>query len=274
MLTHNDFGLIGSAATVSYHKPGKQGGPPLPPLDPALFEPSEMGAALAAHDVATVYRRLVQGGISQHQLARRTGQSQSEVCEILQGRMVRMYDVLVRICEGLELPREVMGLSYGPGGAYAGAVTVANPPEGGDADMERRTVIGSVSLAVFGTPLLRFGEQLAQLGLPAAEPLPSRLSMTHVRIVAAATERLRSMARQFGGMADEFGDAVRRYTRWLAAPGDDAVKAALGAALSELHTEAGWCGYECATRRCCFRMEVRDHPSLCRRSGEVKLEAA
>ena len=32
--------------------------------------------------------------------------------------------------------------------------------------------------------------------------------------------------------------------------------------------------FECATRRCCCRMEVRDRPFLCRRSGEVKLEAA
>jgi putative transposase len=33
--------------------------------------------------------------------------------------------------------------------------------------------------------------------------------------------------------------------------------------------------FVCATRRCCcFRMEVRDRPFLCRRSGEVKLEAA
>jgi response regulator of citrate/malate metabolism len=31
---------------------------------------------------------------------------------------------------------------------------------------------------------------------------------------------------------------------------------------------------ECATRRCCLRMEVRDRPSPCRRSGGVKLEAA
>ena len=35
-----------------------------------------------------------------------------------------------------------------------------------------------------------------------------------------------------------------------------------------------WHCYECATRRCCCRMEVRDRPFLCRRSGEVKLEAA
>jgi hypothetical protein len=33
--------------------------------------------------------------------------------------------------------------------------------------------------------------------------------------------------------------------------------------------------FVCATRRCCCcRMEVRDRPFLCRRSGEVKLEAA
>jgi hypothetical protein len=32
--------------------------------------------------------------------------------------------------------------------------------------------------------------------------------------------------------------------------------------------------FVCATRRCCFRMEVRDRPFLRCRSGEVKLEAA
>ncbi|QFU92579.1 hypothetical protein YIM_37105 [Amycolatopsis sp. YIM 10] len=33
-------------------------------------------------------------------------------------------------------------------------------------------------------------------------------------------------------------------------------------------------GFGCATRRCCLRMEVGDRPSLRRRSGGVKLEAA
>jgi hypothetical protein len=32
--------------------------------------------------------------------------------------------------------------------------------------------------------------------------------------------------------------------------------------------------FVCATRRCCCRMQVRDRPFLCHRSGEVKLEAA
>jgi transposase len=35
-----------------------------------------------------------------------------------------------------------------------------------------------------------------------------------------------------------------------------------------------WHNLACATRRCCFRMEVRDRPSPHRRSGGVKLEAA
>ena len=35
-----------------------------------------------------------------------------------------------------------------------------------------------------------------------------------------------------------------------------------------------WDGSDCATRRCLFRMEVRDRPSPRRRSGGVKLEAA
>ena len=35
-----------------------------------------------------------------------------------------------------------------------------------------------------------------------------------------------------------------------------------------------WHLLACATRRCCFRMEVRDRPSPCRRSGGVKLGAA
>jgi hypothetical protein len=35
-----------------------------------------------------------------------------------------------------------------------------------------------------------------------------------------------------------------------------------------------WTWLMCATRRCCFRMEVKDRPFRRRRSGVVKLEAA
>jgi hypothetical protein len=35
-----------------------------------------------------------------------------------------------------------------------------------------------------------------------------------------------------------------------------------------------WDNLKCATRRCCYRMEVEDRPSSCRRSGRAKLGAA
>jgi len=41
-----------------------------------------------------------------------------------------------------------------------------------------------------------------------------------------------------------------------------------------LHVANRWYPSSCATRRCCCRMEVKDRPSPCRRSGGVKLEAA
>jgi Helix-turn-helix domain len=81
-------------------------------IDPGVWEQPDMRRVLAAHDISAVYRALRDLGISQRQIAALTGQSQSEVSEILQGRQVRAYDVLVRIAEGLGIPRELMGLSW------------------------------------------------------------------------------------------------------------------------------------------------------------------
>lgn len=61
-----------------------------------------MLVALARHDFGTVYRALEQDGT--YQIARRTGQSQSEISDIvLKGRDVGHYDVLMRICKDLQL---------------------------------------------------------------------------------------------------------------------------------------------------------------------------
>jgi hypothetical protein len=54
-------------------------------LDPTLLDSDDVRAALAARDVGTVYRLLRRVGVSQRGIAQVTGQSQSEVCEILQG---------------------------------------------------------------------------------------------------------------------------------------------------------------------------------------------
>jgi hypothetical protein len=63
-------------------------------VDPAVWARADMVAALAARDVAAVYRILQRFGVSQQRIAYRTGQSQSEISEILAGRRVVSYDVL------------------------------------------------------------------------------------------------------------------------------------------------------------------------------------
>jgi transcriptional regulator with XRE-family HTH domain len=71
-----------------------------------------MRYALATHDIGTVYRLLQRYGVSQRRIAARVEQTQSEISEILGGRRVVSYDVLVRIADGLGVPRGWMGLEY------------------------------------------------------------------------------------------------------------------------------------------------------------------
>lgn len=77
----------------------------------ALTRP-DMRQALADRDIAGVFRILGKHGVSQRQIAALTGQSQSEISEIRGGRRVVAYDVLVRVGDGLGVPRGYMGLAY------------------------------------------------------------------------------------------------------------------------------------------------------------------
>jgi transcriptional regulator with XRE-family HTH domain len=110
------------------------------PIDPVLYRRDGMRWILAGWDIAALYRALRDdAGLSQRQIAARTGQNQSEVAEILAGRrLVENHRVLRRITGGLDIPPEMMGLSWwspdstyhGPDGTYPEGVTVANTPGG------------------------------------------------------------------------------------------------------------------------------------------------
>jgi hypothetical protein len=82
-------------------------------IDPKLWERPDRRRFLAVRDIAGVYRLLQRHGVSQRAIAALTGQSQSEIPEILsRGRQVSSYDLLVRIGEGLNIQRGWMGLAY------------------------------------------------------------------------------------------------------------------------------------------------------------------
>ncbi|MGH3755120.1 MAG: hypothetical protein ACRDRP_20990 [Pseudonocardiaceae bacterium] len=106
--------------------------------------------------------------------------------------------------------------------------------------MRRRTLIATTTMVALGEVVQGLGE----LALPAGESLPLRLGMSHVHAVAAVTERLRGVVRQFGGQGELFVAVAQRYARWLGVPGAEVVKARLGAVLAELYTEAGWACYD------------------------------
>jgi hypothetical protein len=82
-------------------------------IDESVWQRPDMRRLLASHDVAGVFRLLQRFGVSQRAIGARSGQSQSEVSEIIaRGRRVVSYDVLERISVGFDLPRGWMGLAY------------------------------------------------------------------------------------------------------------------------------------------------------------------
>ncbi|MGI9063605.1 MAG: helix-turn-helix domain-containing protein [Pseudonocardiaceae bacterium] len=211
-----------------------------PPIRPEVWEQPAMRTALAQRDIGRVYQLLTAAGISQHNIARLTRQSQSEVSEILSGRQVKQVDVLERICDGLGAERSWMRLADdSKHNAYAGKDEALW--EAVTEEMKRRYALALASMAVWGRPVL--GELLT-LPAPADAPLPSRLVMADVEAVRDLTVRLRSLARLYGGQTDVLSHAAARCTRLLTVPAAKPIQRALAVAVTELHTTAGYAGFD------------------------------
>ncbi|MGH3940288.1 MAG: helix-turn-helix domain-containing protein [Pseudonocardiaceae bacterium] len=228
-----------------------------PPVGPEWYQRPPVRPSLAARDVGGLYRALRDdAGLTQRQIAGRTGQSQSEVCEILAGRTVISYDVLARVAEGFGIPRELMGLSWwgpdgsyhGPEGTYPERCPVADTSKEASAEMLRRHLIALGGAAMVGTPVAKLGALLAQLPGPPPVPLPSRLSGAHVIQVRDLTQRLGA-----GDTHDPAPEVVSAAAGWagrlLDVPGPEPVQRALRVAVAELHIEAGWSAFEAGLYR-------------------------
>ena len=80
-----------------------------------LWTRRDVATALNRRDVGAIYAVLNRElGIPQRQLGMLTGQSQSEIAEILAGRQVLTYDLLLRVATNLGIPLWRMGLSAEP----------------------------------------------------------------------------------------------------------------------------------------------------------------
>jgi transcriptional regulator with XRE-family HTH domain len=215
---------------------------PLLPLQ--RWESAEMREALAGREVSTVYRLLRRTGVSQRQIAAMTGQSQSEVSEILKGRQVMAYDVLARIADGLGVPRGYLGLAYDE----ATAIRVASAKETSDAeeDVKRRKLLAHAAAVAVGAHVLGDADSGSWVSNPVLTPVPGRIGMTDVRQVEAATRALRSLDHQYGGgfCRDAVVAQLSRGQQMLQSSASDHVRKRLHAALADLHNLAGWTSFE------------------------------
>lgn len=189
--------------------------------------------ALARRDIGAVYRLLKQHGVSQRVIAHVTGTTQSQVHEITHGRPVRQAHVLERIADGLGLERGWLGIAYSD--------DTASPAQEVDDDMRRRSFLAAASAAVFGAPVL--GESI-DIPAPGDAPLPTRLGMADVEAIEEHLVGLRELARRYGGQADALGTAANHCTRLMQVQAAEPVRARLGSALAEMHTETGWACFD------------------------------
>jgi transcriptional regulator with XRE-family HTH domain len=215
------------------------------PVAAEAWQQREMRAALAARDISTVYRLLRRVGVSQRQIAAMTGQSQSEVSEILKGRQVMAYDVLARIADGLGIPRGFMGLAYDE----ATATNVVGPPGDDNAEedesVKRRKMLAHSAAVLFGAAVL--GQEEGQiLACPVQTPAPGRVGFSDVRQIEASTKALRGLDYQYGGGACR--DAVVAQLSWaqrmLDAQVAENVRMRLFTAVADLHNLAGWTSFD------------------------------
>jgi transcriptional regulator with XRE-family HTH domain len=221
-----------------------------PTMHDALNTPEGL-RALAGRDITIVYRLLNEAGVRQRDIAAMAGQGQSEVSEILKGRQVMGYDVLVKIAEGLDIPRGLMGLAYDED-------LLPLLGEEADEDMKRRALLASGSIALFDRPVI--GKLLDLPKRPdAPTPLPSRLGISDVEAVKALISELRGLARTYGGCADTVTAIASRSLQLMAIPGSEEVHVSLASALADLHTMAGWCCVDSGLHdnaRACFGMAM------------------
>ncbi len=214
----------------------------LPDLD--LLALPGMRAALAQRDIARVFKILTRHGVSQRQIANLTGQSQSEVCEILKGRRVQAYDLLLRIATGLGIPREAMGL----GQATYPEDSASEPSEAEDNVLRRQFqhLLALAGMAAFGVTVPGVGETSTSSLLGRFADTHSRIGKTDIAALRDLTRAVADSARTVGGQAGPATALADWADELLAAQASDAARNALLAALADLHVIAAWCCHDSA----------------------------
>ena len=214
-------------------------------VDPSWWDNVELRPQLARQDVGALYRWLQRHGWSQAQIGAAAGQTQPEVSAILNGRKIRAYSVLLRITDGLGIPRGYLGLSscircpdVVGAGSRRGELKEDDP-------MFRRQFLGAVAAVAAGGTADGLNRLLPKAGRPSAAA-PQRIGANDVAAVRQTIAQLRALAYRFGWGAPL--DPAIGFAGWasgmLAAEQSNATAAELRIALAELQLLIGCSHYE------------------------------
>lgn len=216
------------------------------PVTSDVWNGRQMRDALASRNISEIYRQLRRHGVSQRQIAASTGQSQSEVSEILKGRQVMAYDVLARIADGLGIPRGYMGLAYdGATAVRVASSSTSDSQAEEDESVKRRKFLSHAAAVTMGAAV--FGaEESTWVPASVQTPAPVRIGMTDVQQIQAATKALRDLDYRYGGGTCR--DAVVAQLSWaqqlLDASATEQVRKKLFVSLADMHSLAGWTSFD------------------------------
>ncbi|MEU4424194.1 helix-turn-helix domain-containing protein [Actinoplanes sp. NPDC024001] len=210
------------------------------------WEHPEVRAALRVRDLATVYKALGKRGFSQRRIAAMTGQSPSEVYEIVRGRQVMAYDLLVRIADGLGVPRGYMGLAYDTDESPAWQTTIAANAVPVDELTEVRQLLShsaTITMGVSSREASRWWQPSSRI----PTPVPTHVGFSDVTQHEHIIGVLRALDYQYGGGACR--DAVLAQTAYVRAILTSATivgeaKLRLRLALADLQNLAGWTSFD------------------------------
>lgn len=221
----------------------------LTPADWAhLWQQPDVRVVLSDRDVGAAYRALRDFGVSQRRIAALTGQSQSEVSDVINDRrQVRDVEVLERICLGVGIPLPAVRLldkSPDEDAAYSDKVTVADPAEGDE--MLRRHfqhLLALAATATFGASVKGVGELADWLAAP---PVPgeARIGMTDVEMIRQCGEVVGNLARTCGGQGQAAVRLAGWADQWLDSACAEEVRRTLLSTLAHIHTVTAWCCHD------------------------------
>jgi transcriptional regulator with XRE-family HTH domain len=191
--------------------------------------------ALAHRDITAVFCILRDAGVSQAAIAIATGQRQSEVSEIISGRQVQSIKLLVRIADGLGVPRGWMGLAYDPDLEPE----PVSPEDSKTEDENNANLLRQGVTVLGGRPVFGPADPIRVRNTPT--PMPRQIGPGDVEQVASTTERLSQLAGDFGGipMTATLTEHARVSDALLGVTMREPVRQRLLVALADAHSAAG-----------------------------------